>query len=141
MLKVAMKWKPFFMVLGLLVANGISSTAQNIIIEDPTANKGKVEWQWRIEVGKTTFDNPITGKFVIKNISNQPLILKSVESGCHCTVTEYTQDPILPNQYGTIKATFDAKKVGRFYKNVFVTTNFDEKQMVTLAMEGEVTAQ
>lgn len=133
-----MKIKSFVLIFGLFWTTVSLTTAQNIVIEDPTANKGKVEWQWRIQVGKTSFNSPITGKFTVKNLSNEPLILKAVESGCHCTVTEYTQEAILPNQFGFIKATFDAKKAGKFYKNVFVTTNFDEKNMVTLAMEGEV---
>ena len=109
-----------------------------VTITDPTLNNGKVEWEWRVQVGETAFGVPISGEFRFKNIGAEPLTLKSVDSGCKCTVTDFTKGAIPPGGEGVIKATYDAKHVGVFYKMVFIKTNFDPEHEVILAMEGKV---
>jgi Protein of unknown function (DUF1573) len=116
----------------------IQSYAQIIANEDPTLNKGKVEWQWRASVGEVPFDKPVTAEFLVKNNSTQPLIIKEVNTGCHCTVSEFPKDPIEAGQTVKIKATYDAKTEGQFYKIITVVTNFDPERLVALAMIGTV---
>ena len=70
----------------------IHSSAQEIINDDPTLNKGKVEWQWRVSVGDVSFNTPITADFAVTNNSTQPLIIQDVRTGCHCTVAEYPKN-------------------------------------------------
>ena len=116
----------------------IHSSAQVIINDDPTLNKGKVEWQWRVSVGDVPFNTPITADFAVTNNSNQPLIIQDVRTGCHCTVAEYPKEPIEAGKTVHIKATFDAKTEGQFYKIITITTNFDPEHLVALAMMGTV---
>jgi hypothetical protein len=112
--------------------------AQDIIIEDPTLNKGKVVWQWRADIGQVKFNEPTTAVFVVENISNEPLIIMDVQAGCRCTVADFTKTEIPSGGKGYIKARYDAKQEGRFYKILTVTTNFDKEHAVVLAMEGKV---
>ena len=129
--------RTFLFLIAVFLAP-LSILAQDIIIEDQTDNKGKVEWQWRVSVGEVPFNKPITAEFLIKNLSDSLLIIKDVVIGCHCTVIEMPKDPIQPGATAILKATYDAKKQGRFYKLIRVLTNFDANRLVTLAMEGTV---
>ncbi len=121
------------------VANLMPQTARDsVIIEDPTANRGKVEFQWRNDIGNVPFDQPATGEFWVKNISNAPITIVNVQSGCHCTIADFPRDPIAPGATAIVKATYDAKKYGRFYKMLWIYTNLDPQNGVTLALEGNV---
>ncbi len=130
----------FFLLISLFISQ-VQLAAQDIIIEDATDNKGKVAWQWRVSVGDIAFDKPITAEFKIKNTSDKPLVINDVAVGCHCTVVEFPKEPIEPNMEVCIKATYDAKREGRFYKLIRVFTNFDPTRAVMLAMEGTVKAR
>ena len=112
--------------------------AQEIKLDDLTDNKGKVEWAWRVSVGEVPFDKPITAVFTLKNISSDTLCIQNVQTACHCTVPEYPHEPILPGQTAHIKATYDARSEGQFFKTISVSTNFDLYRIVTLAMLGTV---
>jgi Protein of unknown function (DUF1573) len=129
----------FTILLGLLCP--LSIFAQDIVMTDQTDNKGKVEWEWRVSLGDVSYNKPITAEFSIKNTSDIELIIKDVVTGCHCTVIEMPKEPIKPGASAILKATYDAKREGRFYKLIRVLTNFDENQYVTLAMEGTVKAR
>jgi hypothetical protein len=129
------------LILFLIVPFTHHLNAQEIIFEDNTDNKGNVEWQWRVSVGEVMFDKPVVATYKIKNTSDKPLIINDIVAGCHCTVIEFPKDPINPNTTAYIKATFDAKREGRFYKLIRVFTNFDPIRPVLLAMEGTVKAR
>jgi hypothetical protein len=139
-LSIVMKQLYFFLFLSFSI-NPFDALAQELQLDDLTDNKGKVEWQWRVSVGEVTFDKPTTAVFKIKNISSDTLIIESVQAGCHCTVPEYPHQPILPNQTAYIKATYDARSEGQFFKTISVATNFDPNRIVTLAMLGTVKAK
>jgi Protein of unknown function (DUF1573) len=113
-------------------------TAQEIIIEDPTNNKGKVEWDWRVSVGDIPQNVPVTGEFKVKNLSDKPLQILNVQASCRCTVADFTKEPIPSGGMGYIKAVYDAKHEGQFYKILSATTNFDPQHPVVLALEGTV---
>lgn len=127
----------------ILLFCGYLATAQtqNYKIADGTLNAGKVEWQRNINVGEIPYDVPVIREFEVKNVSNEPLLLVNVKAGCHCTIIEYPHDPIPPGETTHIKAIYDAKKEGDFYKVISVTTNFDPNQAVVLALTGKVLPQ
>jgi hypothetical protein len=116
----------------------IKALAQEVKLDDITDNKDKVEWTWRVSVGEVPFDKPVIAVFKIKNISSDTLIIQNVQAGCHCTVPEYPHESILPGQTAYIKATYDARSEGQFFKTISVSTNFDLYHIVTLAMLGTV---
>ncbi|MFN0215360.1 MAG: DUF1573 domain-containing protein [Saprospiraceae bacterium] len=114
-------------------------SAQTLKTVDNSLNSGKVEWLDRqTNTGTVPFGQPVTKLFRVKNISSENLIILQVKSTCHCTTTEWDQDPIAPGKTGIIKLTYDALKEGDFYRIVSVITNFDSVQSVPLALTGKV---
>lgn len=117
----------------------LSSTyAQKVTIIDGTKNAGKVEWVRNIDIGTIPFGVPYTVEFLVKNISSEPLMFTNVGTTCGCTVAEYSKEPIAPGATTIIKAIYNAKTEGPFYKIVTAHTNFDKDNSVTLSLQGTV---
>ena len=125
-----------FAALFLMIAR---TEAQTMKAEDNSLNVGKVEWLSRqISAGKVPYGQPVSREFEVKNISTESLMLLQVKSSCHCTVTEFSKEPIAPGKTTKIKVTYDALREGDFYRIVTVLTNFDTNQSVPLALTGKV---
>lgn len=76
--------------------------------------------------------------FPFKNIGRGNVTILSVESGCGCTVTDWTKDPVAPGQSGRITVEFDPEgKEGNFSKTLTVKTDGDPAIMY-LTITGEV---
>lgn len=91
-----------------------------------THNFGQIEWK-----------RPVTVEYTITNSGNQPLVLTNVTTSCACSVAEWTKEPIAPGAKGTVKASFDAKALGRFEKSVGIYSNATPN-LVYLKFTGEV---
>jgi hypothetical protein len=90
-----------------------------------------------IDLGKIKQDNPSTAIFEVTNISNEPLIIEQANPTCGCTVGDYTKEPIAPGKTGFIKATYNAKNLNAFEKNLTVKfAGVDEVKSITI--KGEV---
>lgn len=109
--------------------------------------------QPKIEFENTTHDfgkikeegGKVSGKFVFKNVGNEPLELTNVRPGCGCTAANYTKGAIAPGETGYIEATYNPyNRPGVFNKNIRVTTNepqFIENEKATphmIFIKGEV---
>lgn len=131
-----------FLSLCLLLAAFVlpsALSAQTVRMVDQSKNAGKVEWLPRqIQMGNIPFDKPATVEFTVKNVSNEPLVLLKVNPTCHCTVVDFPKEAIMPGGSAVIKAVYDAKREGEFYKIITVSTNFDTEQTVALSMTGKV---
>lgn len=67
---------------------------------------------------------PVTHIFKFVNQGNEPLMVTNVRTTCGCTASQYTREPIAPNDSGEIKVTYNPKgRPGRFSKPIYVTTN------------------
>ena len=77
------------------------------------------------EFGEIKHKAPVTFEFEFINNGQAPLVISDVEGSCGCTVTEYSQDPILPGKPGKIKTTFDAAALGKFHKTIKVVANVE----------------
>lgn len=91
-----------------------------------THNFGQIEWK-----------RPVTVEYTITNTGNQPLVLTNVTTSCACAVADWTKTPIAPGEKGMVKATFDAKALGRFDKSVGIYSNATPN-LVYLKFTGEV---
>ncbi|NND34774.1 MAG: DUF1573 domain-containing protein [Saprospiraceae bacterium] len=80
---------------------------------------------------------PQKAVFILKNTSDQPLILKRVKGSCGCTATSHTQEPIVPGASTEIEATYNAKSIGSFTKTISVHTNLQDEPFV-LTIKGTV---
>ncbi|MBS1737745.1 MAG: DUF1573 domain-containing protein [Bacteroidetes bacterium] len=91
------------------------------------------------DFGKVEQNHPATATFVIKNISNEPLVIDQAAPSCGCTVSDYTKSPIAPGKTGTIKATFNAAAMGPIDKTITVKlAGIDDVKF--LKLKGEVVA-
>lgn len=91
------------------------------------------------EFGVVLWKHPATATFTVKNDGNNPLVISNVTTSCGCTDAEWTQTPIAPGASGVVKATFDAKALGRFHKSVGVYCNASARP-IYLTLRGEVSA-
>ena len=74
------------------------------------------------------------------NNGTEPLLIKSANGSCGCTVPTWPQTPILPGESGEIKVRYDTHSVGAINKTVTVNTNIEGKSFV-LSVKGEVKAK
>lgn len=81
-------------------------------------------------------DNGAT-EFYFTNTGTEPLILTDVKSNCGCTVPQWTKEPILPGERGSIKVVYDTKRVGAINKQISVYSNATN-QITHLSIKGEV---
>ena len=71
--------------------------------------------QAEIKFDKTTHDfgtfsenSPVVScTFTFSNVGNAPLVIHQAVASCGCTVPDYTKEPILPGQKGTLKVTYN----------------------------------
>lgn len=62
-----------------------------------------------IRLGRIFEGEKVRGTFYVKNHTTQPMILSDVITGCGCTTTEYTKEPIESGKSRKISFTFDSK--------------------------------
>lgn len=91
-----------------------------------THSFGQIEWK-----------QPVTVEYTITNTGDKPLVLTNITTSCACAVAEWTKEPIAPGAKGIIKATFDAKALGRFEKSIGIYSNA-QPHLVYLKFAGEV---
>jgi hypothetical protein len=92
-----------------------------------------------IELGAVKQNSPATAKFIVTNISNEPLIIEQANPTCGCTISDYTKEPIAPGKTGYINATYNAANAGHFDKHLTVKfAGVDE--MKTITISGDVKA-
>lgn len=130
----------FFLSLGFM-AKAQESVVPNV---DPNAPEIKFESEV-IDYGTIDYDANGVREFKIKNIGKSPLTITNVQGQCGCTATTidgkpgWPQEPILPGKTGVIKVKYDTKRVGRFEKNVTVTSN-SKTPTIVVKIKGEIKA-
>lgn len=108
--------------------------------------QGKAE----IKFDKTTYnfgtfsekEPVVTGVFTFTNIGDAPLVIHQAVASCGCTVPEFTKEPVLPGQSGTIKVTYngEGKFPGHFKKSITLRTNA-KTEMMRIYVEGDMKAK
>ena len=71
------------------------------------------------------------------NNGSEPLIIKNARASCGCTVPDWPKEPIMPGTTEKIKVNYATNRVGKFTKNITLTTNVDKKPVI-LTIKGEV---
>lgn len=134
--------KHLFLSLVLITAafSGLFAQEKKQLLEVANENK-RPEFKFETEVfnfGTIKQGEKVTHEFVFTNIGNDPLYIMKAEGSCGCTVPEYSKEPILKNQKGKIKVTFDsAGKSGTQHKTVTLTSNAVQESMV-LNIKGTI---
>ena len=97
-----------------------------------------INWkQTSIEFGKIKHNQPVTATYEFVNAGKTPVLIQSAKGSCGCTGVEFSKETILAGQTSSIKATFNAAKVGVFSKTVTVMLT-GEDEPVVLRFNGEV---
>ena len=114
------------MIFTLLTVTLAAVAQPRISSNKETHNFGQIEWK-----------KPVTVEYTITNPGNEPLVLTNVTTSCACAVADWTKEPIAPGAKGTVKASFDAKALGRFDKSIGIYSNATPN-LVYLKFTGEV---
>lgn len=76
--------------------------------------------------------------FKFKNTGNEPLIISNARGSCGCTVPEWPREPIAPGQSGSIKVSYDSKRIGPINKSVTITSNSASNPNKVIRIKGNV---
>lgn len=79
--------------------------------------------------------------FEFKNTGNEALLITEARGSCGCTVPDWPKEPIAPGATGTIKVTYDTKRVGSFQKSVTIMSNAINEPTKVINIKGEVLPQ
>jgi len=91
--------------------------------------------------GTVTDGEKVEFSFRFKNTGVKPLIIKSAQPSCGCTVAEKPEQPIMPGEISYIKTIFNsAARVGDVHKEIVVRSNA-KPHMPTLRLVGVVEAK
>ncbi len=90
-----------------------------------------------IDIGIQTVKTPVVGRFVIYNMGNKDLYIEKVDLDCHCTVGEYSKDPVRPKDSSIILLRYDSSRIGLFQSSAQVQTNSDQTPLL-LVLRGNL---
>ena len=86
-----------------------------------------------INQGTLKQNDPKEVRFIVTNISKEPLIIEQANPTCGCTMGDYTKSPIAPGATGFISAKFNAANAGHFDKHLTVKfAGVDELKSITI---------
>jgi hypothetical protein len=117
-----------FAAINLCAQNGQTAKADSILFNKLVHDYGTIN-----QGGDGTCE------FTFTNRGAVPIILNNVQASCGCTVPEWTREPILAGQKGTIKVKYNTQIVGSFAKVVMVSSNASNPN-VMLTIKGTVIA-
>jgi hypothetical protein len=80
--------------------------------------------------------------FNFTNVGKEPLIIQQCSASCGCTTPDWTKEPIMPGQKGTIKVKYNTKdRIGSFNKTVYIKSNAkSDKERYEITIKGNVIA-
>lgn len=89
------------------------------------------------DAGEVILGEKIDAEFVVKNTGDFPLVISDVKGGCTCTVVEKPNEPILPGDKFTIKASVKTENVsaGTLSKSVGITANTEPSLTTVIVKE------
>lgn len=106
-----------------------------------------------LKFAETTFDfgnitdkhEPVVHEFAFTNVSDEPVAILSVSTGCGCTRPTYPTEPVKAGKTAKIKITFlPAGQSGEINKDVKVryrSATARSSKRITLRIRGHVTPQ
>lgn len=106
----------------------VAAQQAQIVFEEPTWDFGDVQ-----ESGGS-----VEHAFVFTNVSDEPVVIVDVSTGCGCTTPTYSRKPVLAGRKGEIVVAFDPiNRPGHFSKGVSVMTSASNEP-VQLQVTGNV---
>jgi hypothetical protein len=124
--------KTIFLIIVITAQMGLGFAQKNKVVKKQPVTKTEPQKFPEYLLNETEYDfktfrengGLVTHDFVVKNIGEAPLIIKSIDPECGCTQTVFTSEPILPGKEGVIKAIYNPMgRAGDFRKSITVKTN------------------
>ncbi len=112
-------------LLSLLAMAAIQASAQRITAKNEI-----------IDCGNVNYETPVTVKFELTNKGSE-LTINKVRTSCGCTTVDYPRTTIQKGDNFTVSATYDARQLGHFEKEVALFCN-SQKEPFYLKMRGVV---
>lgn len=127
-----------FAVLGLGCAFAQDKTTVTTPSDKPI-NGPKISFSENVhDYGNIAKGSDGNCEFEFTNKGNEPLILSNVRASCGCTTPNWSKEPIMPGQKGTIKVHYNTNNVGGFNKSITVTSNAVDTPRMVLKIRGKV---
>lgn len=92
--------------------------------------------QQLIDIGERKPDEPISLTFEIKNISDTDFLINKVDADCHCTVPDWTKEPVTKDEAAKIFVTYDNSNMGYFQQSITVHCNAENSPLI-LTLQGK----
>ena len=90
-----------------------------------------------IAMGRMAAGDVVEGRFRVANVSDKPLVIIEVITGCGCTTADYDPAPIAPGDTIVMTWRFDSRgRFGQQFKSIEIITA--ERQCATVYLDGEV---
>lgn len=122
----------FFVVLML----SLTSKSQSLQREGPIAEFNMVSY----DLGEVLQGKETIAVFTLTNKGNAPLVVENIKVSCGCTLVEWSQDPILPEQSAKITVRYNANIIGTIKRSIVVNTNDRKQERILLMLTGNVVA-
>lgn len=90
-----------------------------------------------IDCGKVMYEHPVTVSYELRNEGGSQLLIDDVRTSCGCTTVSFPRDPIPPQSSFTVAATYDARQLGHFNKQLGIYSNASDKPLL-LGLKGVV---
>jgi hypothetical protein len=105
------------------------------------ASYTQIEWIDSVKnMGTISEGQKLEVVFRFRNVGNHPLVIKSADPSCGCTVPEKPEAPVMPGNEGLIKAVFSSDgRPGTNHKTISVKANTLGSQDHVLEFNVEVT--
>jgi hypothetical protein len=124
-----------FVVVLLSMSNILKAQGPMAVKNDHSVmtTEKSISWDSKlIDLGNIQKDVATDATFEFTNNTEQPVVIARVKSSCGCTVTSYERKAILPGESASVTATYNARKVGNFRKNVTVFLSNDSQYVLSL---------
>jgi hypothetical protein len=133
----------FFICLSWLIAcSDAESTAPAAENSSTAASEQLTTIEWiepNKNLGKITEGQVLSIHFKFKNTGENPLVIKSVQPSCGCTVADFPKQPIPPGGEGEITGSFDSNgRLDHQSKDILVVANTKGSPNHTLHFELNV---
>lgn len=92
------------------------------------------------DCGQVLFRQPITMQFVLHNSSSRSVTIKDVLTSCGCTTAVTKKRTVGGGKDITVDATYDAKQLGHFQKEVWIYEE-GQKKPLELILKGVVVTE
>ncbi len=128
--------KNLFIALFAMIS--FAATAQSSDLNLVSGSGAKMDFvKETIDYGTIEHNADGVRYFEFKNTGSEPLIISACKGSCGCTVPVCPKEPILPGEKGKIQVKYATDRVGAFTKNVTVTSNGVNPNVV-LTIKGTV---